>query len=748
ITALATGSPDDAENSGSWNYNQKKLVFAQETHDFPLDSDEPIEITNSFGWDNGSPAINPSWSLSLGGIHGFVKEGTGTEVQATWDPKDLVLTQSLEEISLSLIGRAEGYPGTEYITGADGSVPSSKTGLQIINETITPDPPFEEPGSSVTLTATAVLIDTDLHPANIIWRVELLDSNSAPVDEDFASGTGPDIIAEWDGTADGQLIEDPETYQFHIYANVCPEDTGGGASRAIRAQEDTIYLEDDERVAIGFLFQISAIEFGGNEDAKRNENGPYFVYDYINDIAPNSEAQWKKEGDEMVPVVMKMGENVYAKATFQAISVDEPAENFDIKVRMRFNGQESILEPEVVFFSIAGRVVLGTAVVKLTLPGEIGRHKVEFEWEATARLSSGTTAKIEVKTPKEGGHMIYGVFGDQPETTKNGVEDESYIWYHPEHFRDEIPVSQPSETPTRSPLDLATHWASGESSRSGTLATLGDKFFEHSGYVYWGNTENSFYRTNTEIEFKYEKTLRNNKLECADGANLLKIFANYLGLDARIRRLEDDVSLAGESRFERDFLFTNYIKMIGTDPSNPFISEVEYFLPLTLTKSRKAQAQGFGSAKMIVDGHTYPLDWVQYRFNMHQVAELDGNVVDCVARFDSSGPRRMNINPQFIINGLNVSFPYGLARAVEARLENTNLTEETLNALRASYSEFFGPTASARESLGLSEYLRHFLYGYDSSQADLRELTGFNAENFEATSTLVDKITFVNEVNQ
>ncbi|MFA7484332.1 MAG: hypothetical protein WC314_27810, partial [Vulcanimicrobiota bacterium] len=40
-------------------------------------------------------------------------------------------------------------------------------------------------------------------------------------------------------------------YQFHIYANVCPEDTGGGASRAIRAQEDIICLEDDERVAIG-----------------------------------------------------------------------------------------------------------------------------------------------------------------------------------------------------------------------------------------------------------------------------------------------------------------------------------------------------------------------------------------------------------------------------------------------------------------------------------------------------------------
>ncbi|MFA5509142.1 MAG: hypothetical protein WC423_27210, partial [Vulcanimicrobiota bacterium] len=86
---------------------------------------------------------------------------------------------------------------------------------------------------------------------NIIWRVELLDSNGASVAEDFASGTGPDIIAEWDGTVDGQSIEDPETYQFHIYANVCPDDNGGGASRAIRAQEDIICLEDDERVAIG-----------------------------------------------------------------------------------------------------------------------------------------------------------------------------------------------------------------------------------------------------------------------------------------------------------------------------------------------------------------------------------------------------------------------------------------------------------------------------------------------------------------
>ena len=253
ITVVGTGTPDAVD--GTWNYNQKKLVFAQETHDFDLDSDEPIEIVNSFGWDNGSPAVDPHWRLTLGGFNGFVKEGTGTEVQATWDPKNLILTQAeeLEEISLNLTGFAEGYPGTEYIGGADGSVPSSKTGLQIVNETITPDPPFEEPGSSVMLTATAVLIDSELDTSDIMWTVDLEDSNGEPVVEEFESGNGPEIIAEWDGTVNGQPVDEPTTYQFHIYAEVCPNDGGGQASRAIRAQDGGSPMcddGDDKRVAL------------------------------------------------------------------------------------------------------------------------------------------------------------------------------------------------------------------------------------------------------------------------------------------------------------------------------------------------------------------------------------------------------------------------------------------------------------------------------------------------------------------
>ena len=253
ITVVGTGTPDAVD--GTWNYNQKKLVFAQETHDFDLDSDEPIEIVNSFGWDNGSPAVDPHWRLTLGGFNGFVKEGTGTEVQATWDPKNLILTQAeeLEEISLNLTGFAEGYPGTEYIGGADGSVPSSKTGLQIVNETITPDPPFEEPGSSVMLTATAVLIDSELDTSDIMWTVDLEDSNGEPVVEEFESGNGPEIIAEWDGTVNGQPVDEPTTYQFHIYAEVCPNDGGGQASRAIRAQDGGSPMCDDDDKVVAML---------------------------------------------------------------------------------------------------------------------------------------------------------------------------------------------------------------------------------------------------------------------------------------------------------------------------------------------------------------------------------------------------------------------------------------------------------------------------------------------------------------
>ena len=45
------------------------------------------------------------------------------------------------------------------------------------------------------------------------------------------------------------------------------------------------------------------------------------------------------------------------------------------------------------------------------------------------------------------------------------------------------------------------------------------------------------------MEFKYFEILGEQHLECADAAKILKIYANYLGLEARIKRWEDDVSI-------------------------------------------------------------------------------------------------------------------------------------------------------------------------------------------------------------
>lgn len=259
ITTLATGSPDDASISGTWNYNQKSLVFEQESHDFELDSDEPIEIVNSFGWDNGSPAINPSWRLILGGTNGFVKEGTGTEVQATWDPRNLVLTQSLEEMSLSLIGRAEGYPGTEYITGADGSVPSSKTGLQIINEQVTQDVPFGEPDALAELVADIVIIDGEDITGDVSWAVDIVDSEGNTVVENVNEGTGYDVTAQWDGAN----VENPELHLFRITAHIC--DGGPIMSRvldAVRGQESCNILAGPVTVdaALSFIPKLEIKE--------------------------------------------------------------------------------------------------------------------------------------------------------------------------------------------------------------------------------------------------------------------------------------------------------------------------------------------------------------------------------------------------------------------------------------------------------------------------------------------------------
>lgn len=303
VTVAGTGTQNDERVSGTWTYNQKTLRFTEEFPDFDLESEEPIEIVNEFEWDTGSPVVDPSWVVTVD--ERFTKNGTGTSILASWEPPTLTLARAtdqsrprvlragiraqtkLTELNYDVEARAEGYPATsEYpatrtAINQDGLIPGRASELMVIDEAVNPESPFEEPGASVTVTAKAVLIASELDPADIKWRIELLKPNGEPaLDEPYESGDGPDIMTEWDGTLNGQPVDDPGSYQFHIYAEICPDD-GGIAFRAIRGQEadpqpSPLCLDDDVLVAING--QAAQIRFFDSTDTEITEMQPSYVF--------------------------------------------------------------------------------------------------------------------------------------------------------------------------------------------------------------------------------------------------------------------------------------------------------------------------------------------------------------------------------------------------------------------------------------------------------------------------------------
>ena len=255
--------------NGTWNYEQKALRFTEEFPDYDLQSEEPVQIANGFEWDNGGEVVDPTWVVK---VHNRpAKDGTGTDILANWDPANLVLTRAtgqskpqalrpgiraqggLEELLYQVEASAVGYPqfpDARYTIDNFGPIAGRAPDLKIIDEEVTPDPPFEEPGSSVTLTANIAILNSDLDPSQVDWTVDLTDPDGAVVRQDLAVGTGLAVSATWDGKIGGVAVEDPGSYSFSVMAQAdcdepppasrrLPNDVvGRELPDGIRAQED------------------------------------------------------------------------------------------------------------------------------------------------------------------------------------------------------------------------------------------------------------------------------------------------------------------------------------------------------------------------------------------------------------------------------------------------------------------------------------------------------------------------------
>lgn len=265
IEVIADGG--SRPTSGVWTYNQKNLRFTEEFPEYDLGSSQPIEIMNSFEWDNGTPLVAPAWSVAI--ENSYRKADLGTNIAATWSPQDLVLSQNsnprnqiqLRELNYRVRAETQAYPAdstfpaTTAVVSRGGGIPGRRGELRIINTTLTPDPPFEEPDSSVTLNAQVVVIGSTLSPSRIEWTVDLKDAEGNVVVESIAMGTGPEIAAIWDGKIQGEAAEESGEYSFEVRAQLCESGNASAqrmSSGGFRAQASGECLYDSEVALLSF----------------------------------------------------------------------------------------------------------------------------------------------------------------------------------------------------------------------------------------------------------------------------------------------------------------------------------------------------------------------------------------------------------------------------------------------------------------------------------------------------------------
>jgi hypothetical protein len=234
---------------------QKGLVFTEPFPEPDLENNpqEPITIENHIEWSDGSPLTDEEveWEVAESDT---IKSGTGKDILAIWNPIERTLTRSeegeeeeqevedFEELDLRVSARTQvyeekeeqSYPSFPYVIRHALEAKGARE-FRIIGAEVLPEEPFTEENPFAQLSAEICLIGPEPFDYDVEWKVYPRDPEGNVLeDEEIASGFGYQIDAFWDGTVGGVLVDDPETYQFHIVVEACE---GGMAFRAIRAQE-------------------------------------------------------------------------------------------------------------------------------------------------------------------------------------------------------------------------------------------------------------------------------------------------------------------------------------------------------------------------------------------------------------------------------------------------------------------------------------------------------------------------------
>ena len=218
----------------------RRLEFQEEFPDYPSEPEGPIEIENSFAWSDGSPIEGAAWEVKESDGEAEIN-GLGTEISATWVPDERVFAQTIEDLEyedvpFEVLARANSYlvQGSfmPYQISSEVDIPAAEA-FQIVNERITTENPFEEPGVPVEMKADVVVIGLETLEEDIEWTVSIKDPEGNVVDDDSikTTGFGPEVVAAWDGAIDGEFVEDPLSYSFFIEAQGCKDDGGIAVGR-------------------------------------------------------------------------------------------------------------------------------------------------------------------------------------------------------------------------------------------------------------------------------------------------------------------------------------------------------------------------------------------------------------------------------------------------------------------------------------------------------------------------------------
>ncbi|MBV6418469.1 MAG: hypothetical protein CMLOHMNK_03333 [Steroidobacteraceae bacterium] len=627
------------------------------------------------------------------------------------------------------------YAGTRYRTIRGGILPGQRL-LLVLDPRVTPEefepdviPENSEEPMKLTFSARLAAIGFNTAPS-FDWELHVRNRASGQILRTFlpSESRGASIrspIIEWDGKVNGVAL-DPDDYKFDLVATACESGgSDGGGSDVVDAKismrpgdPGPCLLETAEalfKVEPGL--KVVKVRFGGDSSLTSNATtGPHLVYDYVGNKArgklpPADEPHWSKAAATAYPALFTTGSEIFVSPDLEGRG--SVPQDIQVSVRASLLDGDGTTTPFILTFVPVGTDTLhvtdweandiGRVIFKATLPHGVGRYRLTLDWTLQ---SSGAPALS--RTPKDStgrtAHMLYTVLRDfaagqdlNDMVVGGSVSapnpDLEHAWYHPDSFEHVVL----SLNPSRSPLDMATTWARGETDKSGILRSLTDRFYEHSGYLYNPGLSTTTVdpglidQSPTAVEtFQLDKALEGRELDCSGVACLMRVLARTCGARcATVRLQRPGWHNPGDNQVT---FFTRYLRPLGGgrgggDTGNEFLHRQRVWI--------YGQEHSVGAL-------TLEHPFLQFSFQLHEFLRDDDQAVyDAVSRFDSNPGRATDDN----ING----FPIANLHNVDNQTLRGPFAANQIPT-NSDYKEAFGAVADETLGLPFAAYRQRLIY--------------------------------------